>query len=171
MKFYWYWTRALTKRSKRWQNLSRKELLRELQNKNYDNTSTVRYIQISVPFSPLRSRPERDDFLIKLYDDDKKVLKIYFQPHKLFEKVFCVRSENENGLLMEVILMHWAAFISHIMENEYRKGEQGVFRSIPNCIYVVEVIWSGQRREEEKEKIWAWKNRKIIESKFVLGND
>jgi hypothetical protein len=31
-------------------------------------------------------------FLIKLYDDDKKVLKIYFQPHKVVEKV-----SSENG--------------------------------------------------------------------------
>lgn len=40
-------------------------------------------------------------FLIKLYDDDKKVLKIFLRPHKLLEKV-----SPENGLLMDVILMH-----------------------------------------------------------------
>jgi hypothetical protein len=73
-------------------------------------------------------------FLIKLYDDDKKVLKIYFQPHKLREKV----GEWTHGLLMEVILMHRVASISHIMENEYH--EAAVFRSIPNCVYVLEVI-------------------------------
>lgn len=98
-------------------------------------------------------------FLIKLYDDDKKVLKIYFQPHKLSRKVSCVRSkhEDENGLLMEVILMHWAAFISHIMENEYRgemKKERRIFRSIPNCIYVVKIIWIGRDRVAKQERLW-----------------
>lgn len=73
-----------------------KEILRELQHRNYDNTPTVRYIQISTPtpahprrYSLLRLKGMT--FLIKLYDDDKKVLKIYFQPHKLCEKVFSPR--------------------------------------------------------------------------------
>lgn len=56
MKFYWYWTRACSfrtsrKEKKKIENLSCKEILRELQHRNYDNTSTVRYIQISTPFS------------------------------------------------------------------------------------------------------------------------
>lgn len=51
---------------------------------------------------------------------------------------------------MEVILMHWVTFISHIMENEYHAA--AVFRSIPDCIYVLEVI---EAETTEKVKIIA----------------
>lgn len=62
--------------------------------------ATVRYIQISFDrpfarcFRPSHTRGMT--FLIKLYDDDKKVLKIYFQPHKECEKVR-PRPETPNG--------------------------------------------------------------------------
>lgn len=50
--------------------------------------ATVRYIQISSLLRSFRPSHTRGmTFLIKLYDDDKKVLKIYFQPHKVCEKV------------------------------------------------------------------------------------
>lgn len=48
------------------------------------------------------------------------------------------RFAHARRLLMEVILMHWVTFISHITGNEYHGAQ--VFRSIPNCIYVLEVI-------------------------------
>lgn len=54
--------------------------------------ATVRYIQISSVVRATRGMT----FLIKLYDDDKKVLKIYFQPHKVCERS-CPRPETPNG--------------------------------------------------------------------------
>lgn len=137
MKFYWYWTWS---RGCWGMGVKDEEKIEIYPAKNYYENyrteimiipATVRYIQIS--FSGARWPARGMTFLIKLYDDDKKVLKIYFQPHKLFEKV-----RRKRRLLMEVILMHWVTFISHITENEYHGAE--VFRSIPNCIYVLEVI-------------------------------
>lgn len=58
--------------------------------------ATVRYIQISCLLLARPSHTRGMTFLIKLYDDDKKVLKIYFQPHKVCEKVR-PRPETPNG--------------------------------------------------------------------------
>lgn len=79
-------------------------------------------------------------FLIKLYDDDKKVLKIYFQPHKLFEKVPWTLNGSDFNALSYFYLAYHRQRIS-----------PRVFRSIPDCIYVLEVIESPPGEDERNE--------------------
>lgn len=115
-------------------NLSGAELLRELQNRNYDNTGHCPIHTNLLARSVVRATLEGWLFLSNFMMMTKK-----------YWKNICSHIKNVKGplaharrLLMEVILMHWVTFISHITGNEYHGAQ--VFRSIPNCIYVLEVI-------------------------------
>lgn len=107
--------------------------------------------------------------LIKLYDDDKKVLKIYFFSHINYSKRFSplrslppLNGSDSNALSC-------FALISHITADEYH--EAAVFRSIPNCVYVLEVIerWDEASKSREREPVEAiqWKiTQRLVASSF-----
>lgn len=72
---------------------------------------------------------------------------------------------------MEVILMHWVTFISHIIQHEYH--EAAVFRSIPNCVYVLEVIETraASHRTLDKDEM-RWDERiEIVRSSVEIFNN
>lgn len=94
-------------------------------------------------------------FLIKLYDDDKKVLKIYFQPHKLFEKVpWTLNGSDFNALSYFYLAYHW------------QRISRRVFRSIPDCIYVLEVIESPEKMSSRTSRDYCPSNSITIHMKI-----